>query len=76
VARNERVLGVASVAAPIRDQDGYPRAVLLVSGIDSAFTDDQVATLIRLTTLAARSVEEQLHGPRRPLRSSPPRQDG
>lgn len=67
VARNERVLGIASAAAPIRDESGHPRAVILTSGLDSDFTDDKVVALTRLTKLAAGAVEDRLHR-RRPGR--------
>jgi len=61
VARSERVFGVASVAAPVLDEHGYPRALVLTSGVDAKLTEDRLGTVRRLTVLAAGAVQQQLH---------------
>lgn len=62
VARNERQLGVASVSAPVFNADGRPLGVLLISGLDSEFTEDKVPAISRLAVLAGRSLGEELPG--------------
>lgn len=62
-SRSERVLGAASVSAPIRDASGRVVAALTVSGPEVRFTPDSIARFIDRVVRAANEVSGSLGWP-------------
>ncbi|MEW6663163.1 MAG: IclR family transcriptional regulator [Bacillota bacterium] len=60
ISRNERVFGVCSISAPIKDHTGKTVAGLTVSGPEGRFTEQRVPEIIRLCISTASEISREL----------------